>query len=79
MTEKTSDTYRKQSGCAGGGAPKWALLMNDGRSYMLKEKELSGTEARKLLNGKYRGRDVILTVSAGDIAGRIESLNAVLV
>ena len=57
---------------------KWAVLLRDDQFYKLQENELSDSEALSLLRGKYCGRDIILTVSSKDIAGRIEALNHAL-
>ena len=53
----------------------WAILMNEGGRYLLKEYALSCNEAASLVNGKYRGRDVILTLSTPDIDVRVTDLN----
>ena len=60
------------------GNTAWAILMNDGSGYMLRENALSGADAVSLLNGKYRGGDVIITESTEDIAGRIACLNSMV-
>ncbi len=88
MTEKTANSYPEQYVPAPEGASsrcglfgdgtKWAVLMNENHSYRLQENDLSGLDAQKLMTGKYLGRDVILTISSGDLAGRIESLNLAL-
>ena len=81
MTEKKEIVYPERSVPAPAGLPalgegtKWAVLIYEGRKYRLREKNLTGPDARKLTEGKYLGRDIILTVSSGDLSGRIESLN----
>lgn len=70
--------YTGMPGPEQSGNTAWAILMNDGSGYMLKENALSGADAVSLLNGKYRGGDVILTESTEDIAGRIACLNSMV-
>ena len=77
MTERTVNIYSEQSVPSPDGT-KWAILTNEGLTYRLREKDLSGPDVQKLMKGKYLGRDVILTVSAGDLPVRIESLNTAL-
>ncbi len=60
------------------GNTVWAILMNDGTGYRLMETELSGADAVSLINGKYRDGDVLMTVSADDIFGRIACLNSMV-
>ena len=89
MTEKTADIYQEQSVPMPDGTSarrglfeaetKWAVLVNENLIYRLHEKDIPGCEAQKLMKGKYRGRDVILTVFSGDLAARIDSLNAALI
>ncbi len=64
MTERNNDCNEK-----------WAILEFSGCSYRLKEDLLSREDAETLAKGKYRSRDVIITVSSGDISARIAGLN----
>ena len=56
----------------------WAILEFAGSRYQLKENHLQQKDAETLANGKYRGRDIIITVSSEDISGRIAGLNSMV-
>lgn len=53
----------------------WAILINESGSYRLKEDRLKQKEADNLAATKYKGQDVILTVSSEDLAEQIACLN----
>ena len=53
----------------------WAILINERGSYRLKEDCLKQKEADNLAATKYKGQDVILTVSSEDLAEQIACLN----
>ena len=54
---------------------KWAILEFEESGYILRENQLVKETAESLVNGEYRGHDIILTLSSEDLPGRISGLN----
>ena len=54
---------------------KWAILEFAECGYILRENQLVKETAESLVNGEYRGHDIILTLSSEDLPGRISGLN----
>ena len=54
---------------------KWAILEFVESGYILRENQLVKETAESLVNGEYRDRDIILTISSEDLPGRISGLN----
>ena len=54
---------------------KWAILEFVESGYILRENQLVKETAESLVNGEYRDRDIILTLSSEDLPGRISGLN----
>ena len=54
---------------------KWAILEFVESGYILRENQLVKETAESLVNGEYRDRDIILTISSEDLSGRISGLN----
>ena len=54
---------------------KWAILEFVESGYILRENQLVKETAESLVNGEYRGHDIIHTLSSEDLPGRISGLN----
>ena len=57
---------------------KWAILEFAGSGYILRESQLVKETAESLVNGEYRDRDIILTISSEDLPVRISGLNSLV-
>ena len=57
---------------------KWAILEFVESGYILRENQLVKETAESLVNGEYRDRDIILTISSEDLPGRISGLNSLV-
>ena len=57
---------------------KWAILEFVESGYILRENQLVKETAESLVNGEYRDRDIILTVSSEDLPVRISGLNSLV-